>query len=97
MSKDKLVITGTDKHMPCQPGAMWITRDLKGRDAQALGQAHYLNLLKRIDSPLNKGADGHFDLEPNSLPLRIMTLKELYDFLPGTWAHFLLFSSLTGQ
>lgn len=69
--------------MPCQPGALWVTRDAKGREAQALGQAHYMNLLKRIDSPLNKGVDGHFDLEPGSLPLRIMTLDELYEELPG--------------
>lgn len=67
---------------------MWITRDTKGREAQALGQAHYMNLLKRIDSPLNKGSDGHFDLEPGSLPLRIMTLEELYEHLPGMFQQY---------
>lgn len=66
-------------------------QDTKGRKAQSLGQAHYLNLLKCIDSPLNKGADGHFDLEPGSLPLHIMTLEELYELLPGMRSPSFLF------
>lgn len=85
-----LVLIGTDKHMPSQPGAMWVTRDKQTRQPaqqQALKQSHYLNLLKHIDSPLNKGkhSNAHFALEEGSLPLRIITLEELRELCPGTF------------
>lgn len=83
--------------MPCQPGALWTTRDTKGREAHALGLAHYMNLLKHIDSPLNKGEEGHFDLEPGSVPLRIMPLDELYDIFPGTYSSLFYVPILTSM
>lgn len=80
----KVVLIGTDKHMPCQPGAMWASRTAS---LPGLKQNHYLNLLKRIPSPHNKGKgqDAHFALEDGSLPLRIITLVELSQICPGTF------------
>lgn len=92
----KLVLVGTDKHMPCQPGAMWVTRDKqvrKGVKQPALKQSHYLNLLKRITSPFNKGKgkDAYYDLEEGSIPLRIITLDDLSAICPGMFVSFHVF------
>lgn len=77
--------------MPCQPGAMWSTRNKQSRSgvkASGLKQNHYLKLLKHIPSPFNqgKGDNAHFDLETDSMPLRIIKLDELSTVCPGAFS-----------
>lgn len=96
----QLVLIGTDKHMLCQPGAMWVMRNKQLRNGvkqPALKQNHYVNLLKCIASPFNKGKSKHtyFDLEEGSIPLRIITLDDSSTVCPGTlisswFLHFLI-------
>ncbi|KAF7966238.1 hypothetical protein HWV62_39451 [Athelia sp. TMB] len=74
--KHNLVLVGTDKHMPFQPGAFWSTRENRKQGQSIMGQQHFMSLLKRIDSDFNRGEGRHYALEPGSLPLCILPLDD---------------------
>ncbi|KAF7967027.1 hypothetical protein HWV62_36037 [Athelia sp. TMB] len=80
--KHNLVLVGTDKHMPFQPGAFWITRENRKPGQPIMGQNHFMNLVKRINSPFNKGQGRHYDLELSSLPLCILPLDQFFEQCP---------------